>query len=79
MMKVNIESRTIRVPAPGLPVGTYFRYEIASRDELCEEQSGVMLVTNIPGKAVNLYSGTVVLILDIPYEVINDIELKGWV
>lgn len=79
MMKVYIESRTIRVPAPCLPIGTYFRYRIADRDELCEEQSGVMLVTNIPGKAVNLYSGTVVLILDRPYEVINDVELRGWV
>ena len=78
-MKVNIESRTVRVPAFSLPVGTYFRYKIASRDELQEEQSGVMLVTNIEGKAVNLYSGVVVRILDLPYDIINDIELKGWI
>ncbi len=79
MIKVNIESRTIRVPATGLPVGTYFRYKIADREELQEEQSGVMLVTNMQGKAVNLYSGVVVSIIDLPYDVINDMELRGWV
>lgn len=79
MMKVKIESRTIRVSAPCLPAGTYFRYKFESRGELCEEQSGVMLVSNIQGKSVNLYSGAVVPILDLPYEIINDIELRGWV
>lgn len=78
-MKVNIESRTVRAPAFALPVGTYFMYKTASRDELQEEQNGVMLVTNIEGKAVNLYSGVVVRILDLPYAIINDIELKGWI
>lgn len=78
MIKVNIESRTIRVPAMGLPVGTYFRYKIADRDELQEEQSGVMLVTNMQGKGVNLYTGKVVPLLDLPYEIIKDVELRGW-
>lgn len=78
-MKMNIESRTVRVPAPCLPAGTYFRYKLQSREESQKEQSGVLLVTNVPGKAVNLYSGTLVLILDMPYDVINDVELKGWV
>lgn len=79
MIKVNIESRSVRVPAGSLPAGTYFRYKLDSRDELCEEQSGILLVTDIQGKAVNLYSGSVVRILDLPYEVIKDLELKGWV
>lgn len=78
-MKMNIECRSVRVPATGLPVGTYFRYKLQSREEYQENQGGVLLVTNVPGKAVNLYSGTLVLILDMPYEVINDVELKGWV
>lgn len=42
-MKLNIEARTARVPAKGLP------------------------------------AGTIVPILDTPYELINDVELKGWV
>lgn len=79
MMKVKIESRTIRVSAPCLPAGTYYRYKFESTDEPCEEQNGVMLVTNIQGKSVNLYSGSVVPILDLPYEIVNDIELRGWV
>lgn len=79
MIKVNIESRSVRIPAGSLPAGTYFRYKLDSRDELCEEQNGVMLVTNIQGKSVNLYSGAVVPILDLPYEIVNDIELRGWV
>lgn len=78
-MKMNIEARTVRVPAKGLPTGTYFRYRLDSRDESQEEQSGVLLVTSVPGRAVNLYTGTIVPILDKPYELINDVELKGWV
>lgn len=38
-----------------------------------------MLVTNMQGKVVNLYSGVVVSIIDLPYDVINDMELRGWV
>lgn len=78
-MKMNIECRTVRVPAKCLPAGTYFRYKVESRDETDEKQSGVLLVTDTLGKAVNLYTGVLVSILDIPYEVINDVELRGWV
>lgn len=78
-MKMNIECRTVRVPAKGLPAGTYFRYKLKSRDEMDEKQSGVLLVTDTFGKAVNLYSGALVTILDFPYEVVNDVELRGWV
>lgn len=45
-MKMNIECRTVRVPAKCLPAGTYFRYKLESRDELDERQSGVLLVTD---------------------------------
>ena len=78
-MKMNIECRTVRVPAKCLPAGTYFRYKFESRDETDERQSGVLLVTDTLCKAVNLYTGALVSILDIPYEVINDVELRGWV
>ena len=78
-MKMNIECRTVRVPANCLPAGTYFRYKLESRDETNEKQSGVLLVTDTLCRAVNLYSGALVPILDIPYEVINDVELRGWV
>ena len=78
-MKMNIECRTVRVPAKCLPAGTYFRYKLESRDEMDEKQRGVLLVTDTFGKAVNLYSGALVTILDFPYEVINDAELRGWV
>lgn len=78
-MKMNIEARTVRVPAKCLPAGTYFRYRLDSRDETDKKQSGVLLVTDTLCRAVNLYSGELVPILDIPYEVIKDVELKGWV
>lgn len=78
-MKVDIECRTVIVPAKCLPAGTYFRYKLESRDEMDEKQIGVLLVTDTFGKAVNLYSGALVTILDFPYEVINDAELRGWV
>lgn len=78
-MKVNIECRTVRVPAKCLPAGTYFRYKLESWDELNEKQSGVLLVTDTFGQAVNVYSGALVTILDMSYEVINDVELRGWV
>lgn len=78
-MKVNIECRTIILPASGLSTGTYFRYKIESREETQEEQSGVFLMTNMQGKAVNLYTGTIVTVLDLPYDIIKDVELRGWV
>lgn len=78
-MKMNIECRTVRVPAKCLPAGTYFRYKLESWDELNEKQCGVLLVTDTFGQAVNLYSGALVTILDMPYEVVNDVELSGWV
>lgn len=56
-MKVNIECRTVRVPAKCLPAGTYFRYKLESGDELNEKQNGMLLVTDTFGKAVNMYSG----------------------
>lgn len=78
-MKMNIECRTVRVPAQSLPAGTYFRYKLEARDETDAKQSGVLLVTDTLGRAVNLYSGALVPILDIPYEVVHDAELRGWV
>lgn len=78
-MKMDIECRTVRVPAKCLPAGTYFRYKLKSRDEINEKQRGVLLVTDTFGKAVNLYSGELVTILDMSYEVVNDVELRGWV
>lgn len=78
-MKMNIECRTVRVPAKCLPAGTYFRYKFESRDLTQENQNGVFLVTDTLCKAVNVQTGALVSILDIPYEVINDAELRGWV
>lgn len=78
-MKVNIECRTIILPASCLSAGTYFRYKIESREETQEEQRGVFLMTNMQGKAVNLYTGTIDTVLDLPYDIIEDVELRGWV
>lgn len=75
MMKVNIEQRSVDVPARRLPAGTFFQY----KDETREESHGILLKVDGMEKAVNLYSGTLVSILDLPYKVINDIELRGWV
>lgn len=78
-MKANIERRTVNVPAECLPAGTYFRYKMESREESDDKTSGILLCTNVQGKAVNLYCGSLVPILDLPYEIINDVEIKGWV
>lgn len=75
MMKVNIERRTVDVPASCLPAGTFFHYPNESR----ESSHGILLKVDTTGRAVNLYTGTIVLVLDAPYEVIRDIEIKGWV
>ena len=74
MMKVNIERRSIDVPASCLPAGTFFQY----KDESGEESHGVLLKVEDSNKAVNLYSGTIVTTLDIPYRVIRDVEFRGW-
>lgn len=74
-MKVNIERRSIDVPASCLPSGTFFQY----KDETREASHGILLKVEDSNKAVNLYSGTIVTVLDIPYRVIRDVELKGWV
>ena len=75
MMKVNIERRTVDVPASRLPAGTFFQY----KDETREMFHGILLKVEDSNKAVNMYSGAIVTVLDIPYRVIRDVELKGWV
>lgn len=75
MMKVNIERRTVYVPAPYLPAGTFFRY----KNETRESSQGVLLKVDTTDRAVNLYTGKIVPVLDAPYEVIQGIEIKGWV
>ena len=75
MMKVNIELRSIDVPASCLPSGTFFQY----KDETRETSHGILLKVEDSNKAVNLYSGAIVKVLDIPYRVIRDVEFKGWV
>lgn len=74
MMKVNIERRTIDVPASCLPAGTFFHYPNESR----EESHGILLKVEDSDKAVNLYSGSIVTVLDRPYRIIRDVEFKGW-
>ena len=75
MMKVNIEQRSFDVPASCLPSGTFFQY----KDETRETSHGILLKVEDSNKAVNLYSGAIVKVLDIPYRVIRDVEFKGWV
>ena len=74
MMKVNIERRTVDVPASCLPAGTFFHYPNESR----EESHGILLKLEESCKAVNLYSGAIVTVIDKPYRVIRDVEFKGW-
>lgn len=80
-MKVSIEQRTVTITASELPVGVFFRYKNVSqyREEPCNQSFGILLKVNIPGKAVNLYSGEIVPVLNVPYDVIRDVEFKGWV
>lgn len=73
-MKVNIERRTVDVPASYLPAGTFFHYPNESR----EESHGILLKLEESRKAVNLYSGAIVTVIDKPYRVIRDVEFKGW-
>ena len=75
MMKVNIERRTVDVPAPYLPAGTFFQY----KNETRESSQGFLLKVDTTDRAVNLYTGKIVPVIDAPYEVIKDIEVKGWV
>ena len=80
-MKVSIEQRTVTVRANELPAGIFFRYKDVSqsREEPCNQSFGLLLKVNIPYKAVNLSSGEIVTVLNIPYDVIRDVEFKGWV
>lgn len=75
MVKANIIRRTVVVPAPHLPAGTFFQY----KNETRESSHGLLLKVDTTDRAVNLYTGTIVPVLDAPYEVIQDIEIKGWV
>ena len=75
MVKVNIERRTVNVPAPYLPAGTFFQY----KNETRESSHGILLKVDTTDRAVNLYTGKIVPVLDAPYEVIKGIEIKGWV
>ena len=75
MVKVNIERRTVDVPAPYLPAGTFFQY----KNETRESSHGFLLKVDTTDRAVNLYTGKIVPVLDAPYEVIQGIEIKGWV
>lgn len=80
-MKVSIEQRTVTIRANELPAGAFFRYKDVPqyREEPCNQSVGILLKVNIPNKAVNLSSGEIVPILNIPYDVIRDVEFKGWV
>lgn len=75
MVKVNIVRRTVDVPAPYLPAGTFFQY----KNETRESSQVFLLKVDTTDRAVNLYTGKIVPVLDAPYEVIKDIEVKGWV
>ena len=75
MVKVNIVRCTVDVPAPYLPAGTFFQY----KNETRESSHGFLMKVDTTDKAVNLYTGKIVQVLDAPYEVIQDIEIKGWV
>lgn len=75
MVKVNIERHTVEVPAPYLPAGTFFQY----KNETRESSHGFLLKVDTTDRAVNLYTGNIVPVLDAPYEVIQGIEIKGWV
>lgn len=74
MLKVNIERRTVDVPASCLSAGTFFHYPNESR----EESHGILLKLEESRKAVNLYSGAIVTVIDKPYRIIRDVEFKGW-
>ena len=74
MIKVNIERRTVDVPASCLPAGTFFHYPNESR----EESHGILLKVEDGNKAVNLYTGSIVTVLDRPYRIIHDVEFRGW-
>lgn len=80
-MKVSIEQRTVTMPANKLPAGVFFRYKDVSqyRGESCNQTLGILLKVNIPDRAVNLYNGEIVPVLNMPYDVIRDVEFKGWV
>lgn len=83
-MKVSIERRSVRVPAESLPAGTYFTYDTDWTKEDPREapgavSHGICLKLDTPGKGVNLYTGKVVPILDLPYTIIHDVEFKGWI
>lgn len=75
MINVNIERRSVDVPAACLAPGTFFVY----KDESREESHGILLKINLLDKAVNLYSGAIVTVDDKPYRVIHDVEFRGWV
>lgn len=75
MIKVNIERRAVNVPAPYLPAGTFFRYTT----ETPESSPGILLKVDTTDRAVNLHTGKIVPVLDVPYEIIRGVELKGWV
>lgn len=79
MMKVNIERRSVDVPASRLPAGTFFQYDDDDDDETRETSYGILLKVNMENKAVNLYSGEIVSAINFPYHVIRDVEFKGWV
>lgn len=75
MLKVNIERHTVDVPASYLPAGTFFQY----KNETRESSHGLLLKVDTTDRAVNLYTGKIVPVLDAPYEVIQGLEIKGWV
>lgn len=61
MVKANIVRRSVDVPAP------IFRY----KNETRETSHGLLLKVDTTDRAVNLYTGTIVPVLDAPYEVIR--------
>lgn len=75
MMKVNIERRSINVPAACLAPGTVFHYT----DEPIEGTHNLLMKINLLDRAVNLCTGEIVIASDQPYHIIRDVEFKGWV
>ena len=52
MVKANIIRRSVDVPAPHLPAGTFFQY----KNETRESSHGLLLKVDTTDRAVNLYT-----------------------
>lgn len=74
MMKLDIERRSIKAPAACLAPSTIFHY----KDEPLEGTRNLLMKVNLLDKAVNLCTGEIVKAVDQPYDIVRDVELKGW-